>query len=149
MVENVGAVGDSGVAQHAHSDDLLLQVQGLVFSGDDVGELLIAGGDVAGAGDIEEQRREHVFQAVLIAPVDGFIPGVFDLLELRISGEAVDVTGPGQGQRRWSGPGPTQSRGEEQQKSKRKIRFMSVPKLPDTMISLGRKEDGSGDGSGD
>ena len=55
----------------------------LVLAADHLHHLLVARGDVALGGDIDKQRRKHQFQRVLVAPVDGVGPVVFDLLKLR------------------------------------------------------------------
>ena len=82
-MQRVGAVGDGDIAQHAHRDDLLFEMERLVLAGDELGHLLIAGGDVAAGRNIDKQRRQHQFQAILVAQIDGVGPGVLDLLELR------------------------------------------------------------------
>ena len=43
--------------RHADGDDLLIQVQGFILAGDQLGQLLVAGGDVADGGNIDKQRR--------------------------------------------------------------------------------------------
>ena len=82
MVQRIGAVGDSGVAKHADGDHLLIEMQGLIVCRDQKCHLLIPGGDIAGGGHIDKQRRQHVFQAVLVAPVDRIGPCILKLLEL-------------------------------------------------------------------
>ena len=81
VVEDIGAVGDGGVAEQADGNDALLEVQGLVFTGHELGKLLVAGGDVAVGGHVDKERGKHEFEAVLVAGVDGIGPVVFDLLE--------------------------------------------------------------------
>ena len=73
-MQRISAVGDSGVAQHAHRDHALLQVDDLVLAGDQKGQLLVARGDVAGGRDIHEQGRKHQLQGILIAQIDGVDP---------------------------------------------------------------------------
>ena len=80
-MENVGSVGDGGIPQQADGDHALLEVHGLVFPGDQLGQLLIACGDIPARRDIHEQWRQDQFQAVLVAFVDGVGPGVLDFLE--------------------------------------------------------------------
>jgi len=81
VVEDICAIGDSGVAQHADGYDALLKVHCLVFAGDELGKLLVAGGDIAAGGDVDKKRGQDEFEAVLVAGIDGTGPGVFDLLE--------------------------------------------------------------------
>ena len=47
VVQHIGSVGHSDIPQHAHCDHTLLQMDGLIFAGNQVGHLLIAGGDVS------------------------------------------------------------------------------------------------------
>src|ERR1035438_6414787 len=56
VVEHIRAVGDGGVAEHADSDHFLLQVQCLVFAANQIGQLLIARGDVSTRRYIDEER---------------------------------------------------------------------------------------------
>ena len=56
VVEGVGAVGYSYVAHDADGNDALIGGGGFVFAIDEAGDLLIAGGDVAGGGDVYEER---------------------------------------------------------------------------------------------
>ena len=81
-VERIGSVGDGDVANHAHGDHALIEVLGLIFAGNHQGQLLIAGGDVAVAGYVHKQRGKNQFQAILVVPIDGIRPGIFDFLEL-------------------------------------------------------------------
>ena len=57
-------------------------MEGLVFAGDELSHLLIAGGDVAAGGNIHKQGRQHQLKAVLVVLVDGVGPGILNLLEL-------------------------------------------------------------------
>ena len=57
VVQQIGAVGHGDVAQHAHGDHLLIEMDGLVLAGDQLRQLLIAGGDVAAGGNIHKQGR--------------------------------------------------------------------------------------------
>ena len=83
MTQDIGAVGHSGVTQQSHRNHLLLKVERLVVGCDDERKLLIPRGDVAGGRDVEKQRRENILQAVLVAAIDGVVPGIFNLLKLR------------------------------------------------------------------
>lgn len=56
VVESVGSISHGDVAQHADGDDFLGEVDSFVFAGEDLGQLLIAGGDIAAGGYIDEQR---------------------------------------------------------------------------------------------
>ena len=57
MVQHIGAVGHGNIAQHADRNHPLVQMQGLVFAGNQHSHLLVAGGDVADGGNIHKQRR--------------------------------------------------------------------------------------------
>src|SRR5215831_18754121 len=81
-MQDVRAIRHRCVSQHSYGHHLLFEVERLVLGRDYERKLLIPRGDVTGGGDVKEQRREHVFQAVLVAAVYGFIPGVFNLLKL-------------------------------------------------------------------
>ena len=83
VMQGVGAVGHGDIAQHAHGDHLLRQGERLVLAADHLDHLLVAGSHVALGRDVDKQGRKHQFKSVLVAPVDGVGPGVFDLLELR------------------------------------------------------------------
>ena len=82
VVQDIGAVDDRDIAQHAHGDYPLFEVEGLVLAGNELGQLLVAGSDFAGGGDVNKYGRENQFQAVLVALVDGAGPAVFNFLEL-------------------------------------------------------------------
>src|SRR5579862_1301437 len=82
MVEDVRPIRYRSVSKHPNRDHLLLQVQRLVLGGDQVSQLLIAGGDISRPRDVEEQGREHEFQCILITPVYSLGPIIFNLLEL-------------------------------------------------------------------
>lgn len=82
VMQDVGSVGHRDIAQHADGDDVLRDLEGLVFAADDQRELLVARGDIAVGGDIDKERREHEFERILVALVDGLGPSIFNLLEL-------------------------------------------------------------------
>ena len=54
VVERVGSIGHRNIAEHADGDDALIEMDGFILAGDQRGHLLIAGGDVAGRGDIHK-----------------------------------------------------------------------------------------------
>ena len=81
VVERIGSVGNGNIAQHAHGDELMGGVEGIVLAGDGLSHLLITGGNVAGWRKHRRTGAERV-KAVLVAAVHGVCPGVLNLLEL-------------------------------------------------------------------
>lgn len=71
---DVGAVGNGDVAEGADGDDFLLEGGAdvaLVGGVDEVGDLLVAGGDFAGGGDVDEEGGEDELEGVLVVIGDG------------------------------------------------------------------------------
>lgn len=72
--EGVGSVGDGDVAEGADGDDFLLEGGAgvaLVGGVDELGDLLVAGGDDAGGGDVDEEGGEDELEGVLVVVGDG------------------------------------------------------------------------------
>ena len=79
-LQNVSAVHQGDVAHRAHTHYRLLQRNEVGKLVEDVSNLLVARAHFAGSGDIDELRRQHKLQTVLVSLGKRGAPGIFQLL---------------------------------------------------------------------